>query len=333
MAFVPISNDIIKYGIAGDADPYDAQMANCDELYGEYRCPVVSSFGTFGSTTSTALVDVHRWYLRNNRDNNPLKVSVWMQTSNASHAATVRINVKNQDGGGTDYVELTTTSTVAVLVEGTISTFTNSGTGESISGQNSTVREMTLQAKIANASASAHIHGVYVEILPSAPATDSAAFASGFRKCVTTPYGTDPAISTDRLSRGLNAPILICRDRPRTLFSICDSLMPAVASRVLYVNTSVPTVAFRGHMVVPDAMSRNYVFDAYVESGGSTSVQIEVFIAKKKVISTSGQGHINGVFLMAGGAAAPTLQSVEIRLYDSTSRAAHLHCMQIRRHA
>ena len=242
----------IKVGVPGDANPWVQQAANVNTLYGEYRCPVASGTPYF-TTAAGSATNVCRWHMVNNLDNQATLIKVrWSVSGGATATATVTID-------GTDTGTVTTTSASEVTSDITITPTTSTAT-----------RVVLLQGHISAGSGTVTIKSVHCEIVSGGLA--KGLLASGFMYSDTGAYGTAPTISTERLTRVINGPCYIAKDRPRMLF--CH-LQSGVAGGVFAKNATAYTMVYRGMCPMPDPGKRKYIAVGYLASGsGNPSVKL-----------------------------------------------------------
>lgn len=233
---------------------------NQNELYENINQPVL--FSVLDMATSNADTSFHtylRWKLEKNTDNEDVLVFIRAKRTGGTGTLVFKAHV------GSENAASSLTSAVGTAYQDITITLTPTGTDTS--------RDMYLEVKTSDTGTKAIIDSISVYTVPAAPPVGTT--TCGFSNVPAAVYGSDEPISTERLSRLMDGPIQITKDRPACVYSFLDNLhTPRSFGTSSTTFESVLTI----HAPLPDNTTRDYTLHVYITSDNISSGQPQVRI-------------------------------------------------------
>lgn len=244
MAFGKQEVEFFSYGTtpASNGSMWATLCLNGDQLYENYNQPVAASIVDF--TTSQADTSFHtylHWMLSRNLDNEDVLVFIRARRTGGTGTAVIKawLDATDNDAQSIAPSEGTAWQDITLTVEPSTST--------------SPQRAMYLEIKTTNTDTACEVEFVNIYTVPSAPAVGKG--TSGF---VTHPSATsavNEAISTDRVSRAISAPVFVTKDRPACVYSFLDN---AFSPRHFKTNSTNYEAIMNVQLPLPDMAPRDY---------------------------------------------------------------------------
>ena len=254
MAFTKQEIEYFDFG----ADPTENGLwsnlnANHNELYENVSQPVL--FSILDMATSDADTSFHtylKWMLEKNTDNQNVLVYIRAKRTGGTGTVVFKAHVGSINNA------TSLTSAVGTSYQDITITLAPSGTDTS--------REMYLEVKTSDTGTKAIIDSISVYTVPSAPAVGTT--TCGFSNMPTGAYAANEAISTERLSRIIEGPVQVTKDRPSCVYSFLDNLH---TPRSFYTTSTTFESVLNVQVPFPDKIPRDYILYAYLTSNNTSS--------------------------------------------------------------
>lgn len=290
MAYVPANLDAVRPGVV--ATTWGTVASNHNELYSTAACHVFSDTNTSAETTSRHSdweenPTILAFRMRQNTDNQTLRVMVRLKTTNGSYPAQVQATVGYNDTG----VGSTTAGSTAyewvtfdVALDDALS-------------DRSVLLKLRVSPNSEGTPPVATLDAVLAYIKPSTPGPG--VLSSGFISLNSaTVAASGYPISTELVERVTDGPRRIAIDRPVCLLSFADD----VRSLRYLTSSTLNEIIYSGMLYLPDRMNRNYHISTYQgpPPGGSETAISEIVIDGVSTGSITGNGFRSATITLAG---------------------------------
>tara|TARA_Y100000593_G_scaffold89296_1_gene173249 strand:- start:2692 stop:3645 length:954 start_codon:yes stop_codon:yes gene_type:complete len=312
MAYSPIDNGSFVPGTLGTDSAWNSVISNDAQLYSSLSPVFAVSCHTF-TVTGASAAEVAYFALPANYDNLPYTVAfLYGQTGSSAG-----IELKVTDGSAQD----STTTTVTA----------SSGSSSVSVTPSSTSASSTPRYGILSLSAtSGQTINVVSFIVYTTPATAGAGLlSSGYASVGSTWNATEAPIPSRVVSRLVNNPYLIAKDRPNALYSFVSQTQNARNGLITTGETDYQFV-LRPYIGKQPKKERTFRVWAYVERYNTAKANVLVTVGNELVVLLDNFGIMTSTFTATGESvnAMANANKVEIRVSSGSGNVA-LRTLQI----